>query len=594
MAYQITSLQPDSCACDDATLRDQINALLNVQGPRFRRLWAYYRNPMRPCGVPPEEQGSERPYRQAQEWGLPSRITGLRSGLEIFAASAVDGVARKEVVIENDIAWRIDTIVDYLFGKPIVINSAANDPNRRPLLEALLRRILACNGGIVFLQQLALLSAVYGYVDVLVKFDATQISAEDLGLDTASTPQSSADQTAPSAQSSILPPPCGEAELGLPPMKQSPSEQTLPASDGKPPSESESGAEASSPHVTPAGPESGLDDAAIPGASIYSLEALDRLARRIRLEIVEPARALPLLSPTDYRCVNAYAQVYQLPQVSPPAESVLAAGPSLIERLRARFGGGLLGRARTQEQMLVVEVITPTAWQRYEDQTLVAQGTNSLGCIPLVHIQNSAVPFEYSGMSDVEPLIPVQDEINVRLSDRGYRITMQAFKMYLGKGIENFMQMPVAPGRMWLTDNENADIVEFGGDEETYGEDNHLSDMRDAMDKISCVTPIAAGAIKGKIGNLTSAAALRVTMSSLLAKIERKRTIFGPAIEQLCSFALQWLDRAGLFSTTPDERRIEINWPSPLPDNETEDLQDAQTKLAIGVPRDVVLRELGY
>jgi len=29
------------------------------------------------------------------------------------------------VVVENDIAWRVDTMVDYLFGRPVMITSAA-------------------------------------------------------------------------------------------------------------------------------------------------------------------------------------------------------------------------------------------------------------------------------------------------------------------------------------------------------------------------------------------------------------------------------------------------------------------------------------
>src|SRR5438552_12966635 len=121
MTYELSKLLPGSNSITQATLRERIEKLMETDGPRFRRLWAYYRNPMRACGVPNEEQGSERPYRQAQEWGLPSRITGVRAGLEIFSGSPVEQVARKEVVIENDIGWRIDTIVDYLFGKPIVI-----------------------------------------------------------------------------------------------------------------------------------------------------------------------------------------------------------------------------------------------------------------------------------------------------------------------------------------------------------------------------------------------------------------------------------------------------------------------------------------
>jgi Phage portal protein, SPP1 Gp6-like len=584
MAYQLNQMMSDEGLGNPAELGERIEKLLNCDGLRYRRLWAYYRNPMRACGVASEEQGAERPYRQAQEWGLPSRITGVRSGLEMFCGALVDGVARKEVVIENDIGWRIDTMVDYLFGKPIVINSAAGDPKRRAIIEELLRQILAHNGGIVFLQQLALLGTVYGFIDVLVKF-----SAEDSGL--GSEPKEN--NSVVSAQPAVLSGPCGTTELGQPP-----AEKIGPALDGSPPSVTKRDAGGSSSHVATAGPESGDDESGFAGASNISREALGSLARRIRLEIVEPARALPLLSAGDYRCVKGYAQVYQVErgknsatEVAPPVRI----GGSIIDRIRARFGrGGNFGGARRGNQTVVVEIITAQKWQRYEDEVLVAEGNNSLGRVPLVHVQNSAIPFEYSGVSDVEPLIPIQDELNARLSDRAYRITMQAFKMYLGKGIENFTEMPVSPGRMWLTDNENASIEEFGGDAKADSEDSHISDVREAMDKISSVTPIAAGAIKSRIGNLTSAAALRVTMLALLAKTERKRTAYGPAIEQMCELALAWLDRAGLFATTPDERRIEINWPSPLPESGQEQLQEAQTKLQIGVPREVVLRELGY
>jgi hypothetical protein len=563
MPYQLSRVvdEPSSASASsvsDSTVRQRIDTLLGGDATRYRRLWMYYRNPMRACALPTDEQGSERPYHQAQEWGLPSRITAVRSGLEVFSGTPVEGVARKEVVIENDITWRIDTMVDYLVGKPIVINSAAADPARRAMIEPLLRQVIALNGGIVFLQQLALLGAVYGHIDVLVKFSND---------DSTTQPAANADGSVLSSQSSSLTDSISTTDLGQPPTDT---------------------------HVT-AGPGYGVGDSeAIAGASRSSLEAITSLARRIRFEIVEPTRALPLLSPIDYRHVIAYGQVYRIERLPTPAAEAASPARSLIERLRARFGSNSFGNSKPNDQTLVVEIVTPDKWQRYEDEKLVAEGNNSLGRVPLVHIQNTSIPFEYSGASDVEPLIPVQDEINARLSDRAYRITMQAFKMYLGKGIENFTQMPVSPGRMWLTDNPDADVIEFGGDGKTFSEDNHISEMREAMDKISGVTPIAAGAIKGRIGRLTSAAALRVTMLALLAKTERKRTAYGPAIEQMCALALEWLDRAGLFHTSPDERRIEIHWPNPVPVNEIEQLQEAQAKVQLGVPQDVVLRELGY
>ena len=66
--------------------------------PRLERLWDYYRNETKDDQTTP------------QHLGLPQRLLG-RSG---------DG-QRREVVIENDIAWRIHAMVDFMFGKPFTI-----------------------------------------------------------------------------------------------------------------------------------------------------------------------------------------------------------------------------------------------------------------------------------------------------------------------------------------------------------------------------------------------------------------------------------------------------------------------------------------
>jgi hypothetical protein len=598
MPHQIESLHDDDVAAstlDPERLQDRIDRLLNVDGPRYRRLWAYYRNPMLPVTVDVESNGAERPYRQAQEWGLPPRITGVvtRASGEVGEAQALDGVARKEVVVENDIAWRVETMVDYLFGKPVVINSSAPDAARRGQIETVLRAVLAHNGGITFLQQLALMGAVYGFVDVLVKFDASKCDE--------------------AAEPSPQPSPCvqGEGAGG-----------SDPTSDGTGPSAGPGDASAGS-HTPRAGsaPVPGCDDEARhaqeaacprppversasshPGASFPSHDdALARIARTVRLEIVEPARALPILCATDWREVEAYVQVYRVPRDAkgPSASARGAAKRGMLQKLLSRFAAtrrGVLfhGSATGDEHVTVTEVLTARHWRRYEDERLVARGANSLNEIPLVHIQNGAVPFEYAGASDVEPLVPLQDELNTRLSDRAHRVTLQSFKMYLGKGIENFTSMPVAPGRMWMTDNESAEVIEFGGDASAQSEDQHIEQLREAMDKTSSVTPIAAGAIKGRIGRLTSAAALRVTMLALLAKTERKRTTYGEAIARMCELSLAWLDRAGLFATRPDERRVAIHWPNPIPLNEIERLEEAKLKRELGVPEATVLRELGY
>ena len=58
--------------------------------------------------------------------------------------------------------------------------------------------------------------------------------------------------------------------------------------------------------------------------------------------------------------------------------------------------------------------------------------------------------------------------------------------------------------------------------------------------------------------------------------------------------ALELLDRYGIFPTMPEERQIEVVFPSPLPEDTTERLLEAKTKLELGVAPETVLSELGY
>ena len=571
MAYELAKLTSDgSEILSGSQLQARIEHLRSVDGVRLRRLWAYYRNPMRAGKLLEYDSGSDRPYRQAQEWGMPSRITGLRSGREIFEAQQDEAVKRKEVVIENDIGWRIDTMVDYLFGKPLVIQSLAPDATRRKVIDRLVRAIVAHNGGLLLLQQLALIGAVYGFVDVLVKLDLEDFTGAGWPKDF------------PDEQTQVLGDGgSGRQELGEPP---------LGAESAKLGKGQEGGGDAGPAHAAEPGSPQPASDSAEPGARRHSLEALiQRLARMIRLEIVEPTRALPFLSREDYREVDAYGQVYELPATPESTSGNQNDQSTWWQRLWQKT------ILRQKEQTVIVtEIITPTRWQRYQDEKLIGEGENSLGEIPLVHIQNTAVPFEYAGVSDVEMLIPLQDELNTRLSDRANRIALQSFKMYLGKGIDGFADLPVAPGRMWTTDNTDAEVIEFGGDSDAPAESLHIADIREALDKTSGVTPIAAGAIKNRIGRLTSAAALRITLMSLISRTEKKRTTYGLGLRRIIELSLAWLDRAGVFATTEEERRVELHWPSPLPANELEKLQEGESKLRLGVPKEVVLRELGY
>jgi hypothetical protein len=473
-------------------------------GRHFSRLWDYYANPMvEALGSSADRKVSEssRPYIQAQEYGLPSRITGLvhspQTGL--FGSQAVRDIQRKEVVIENDIAWRVNASADFLFGKPISLISKAIDGPKRNDIEGLLKAVFAANGGLGFFQDLAVLGSVYGFVDCLVR----------------------------------------------PPMIRTSRNPSTPSP---------------------------------------SLDTALSIAGAIDLELIEAPRALPILDEDDYRVIRYYVQHFHQKKNSIRGKN------SFLSRIL----GASAYPSDTRQVVAVTEITSPEYWQRYEDKELVAEGETPWGFLPVVHIQNLAQPYYYEGISDVEALIPLQDELNTRLSDRANRITFQSFKMYLGKGIEGFENKPVSPGRMWCTDNPEASIQEFGGDASAPSEELHIAEIREAMDKTSGVTPAVAGVLKDKLGNLTSAVALRLTFMGMLSKNERKRHTYSEGIKRICRMVLDILDTANVYRTSDTEREVDVIFPGPLPENTMEKLQEAQIKRELGVPAEQVLRELGY
>ena len=94
----------------------------------------------------------------------------------------------------------------------------------------------------------------------------------------------------------------------------------------------------------------------------------------------------------------------------------------------------------------------------------------------------------------------------------------------------------------------------FGGDASSPSEDAHIEQVREAMDKASAVPPLAGGVVRARIGNLSSANALRITLMSLLAKTERKRQAYGRGIVEMNGLILRALDASGVLRLRKEAR----------------------------------------
>jgi hypothetical protein len=507
--------------------------------PRLRTLWAYYRNPMEDAVAIAGHGGvASRGYRLAQERGLPGRIAGHwdRRGVAARLASDDRTWSRKEVVIENDIAWRIHTMVDFMFGRPIAVQSTAADAGVRREVEAALDAVWEASGGIGLLQDMGLLGHVYGHVDLVVRVLPEPTSAGEqggmgAGEGEAATVEgeSAAERAARRVRIELVEPTAGVALLGE-------DGRTIDAYVIRRERET-------APPTGPADP---------PAPALRG--SLMRLWRKAVETAVQGSPADD--TPIDRTLITEVfaggrRQVFESPAGDAGAPRLVAEGPALAE-------------ARDADRP------------------------------PVIHIQNISQPFDYAGLGEVEPLLAMQDELNTRLSDRASRVTLQSFKMLLAKGLDGAESMPIAPGIVWSTDNADAEIQSFGGDGASPSEDRHIDEVREAMDKASGVPPLAAGVVRAKIGNLTSENALKVTLMGLLSKTARKRVTYGRGVIEASRLALEALDRLGILRTTERDRGLRVDWPDPLPRDLKQELDAAVRKVELGVPRERVLSELGY
>jgi len=496
MAYRLQAFS--DVGLNEASLTLALREHETRTKPRLDKLWTYYRNALEPVARAGTVLGSARWYSQPQEIGLPSRLT--RPG---NIASDDRLRSPRELVIENDIAWRLHAMVDFLFAKPIRFVSTARTQATRTAVESALDAIWESSGGISLFTDLSLLAHVFGHVDLLLR--VTQTATEF--------------------------------------RRQ---------------------------------------------ARAHNAQPLDilRTSPPVRIEVIDPRRGIPITDTSDFRRLSAYIIHFEREEHTPEDSG------GTTGFLRSLIGSHTSRRKRTTH----TEFISADFHHIYEnDRPLVTEETPwTQGRLPIVHIQNVSQPFHYSGISEVEPLIPLQDELNTRLSDRAYRLAMQSFKMYLCKGLGASDSLSIGPGVMIATDDTQASIQTFGGDAEAPSEDAHFEAIRNALDKLSGVPPLATGVVQGKVGNLSSAMALKVTLMGLLSRTARKQVTYGRGLAEASRLILAALDHLDILKTDEIDRSIRIDWPDPLPVDDREQVQTAEAKIRIGVTKEQVLNELGY
>ncbi len=288
----------------------------------------------------------------------------------------------------------------------------------------------------------------------------------------------------------------------------------------------------------------------------------DTAAGRVRILNVDPFRFFPTWASDDLAALQRVALC-----------SRLAAAEA-----RERYGWRGPGRS-SGDEVETLEVWTAERFQLLIEGELVREDSNPYGFIPFVHVPNLQPPNTPWGISDLVDLIPLNRELDERMSDQADLIRYHADPPVVFRGVERHSDLAVGPGTVWdLPRDADVSLLEWRGSLPTLQE--HIERILRALYEVA-ETPRTSF---GDSGRLLSGVALETELQPLIQRTLRKRVGWSAALRHVMRLALLLSERFDVRLRLDREPtpfapyRVQVIWPPLLP---RDDDAEAQRNLAL-------------
>lgn len=216
---------------------------------------------------------------------------------------------------------------------------------------------------------------------------------------------------------------------------------------------------------------------------------------------------------------------------------------------------------------------------------------NPWGRVPVFHFGNNAATAE-PGRSELHDVVPVQNALNKSVTDMLIAAEYAAYRQRWATGIEIPVDpdtgQPVQPfraavDRLWAVAEESVQFGEFSAAD--------LAQMRGVVDGFKADIATVHGTplhyFNLTKGDFPSGEALKTAEARFVKRVRDRQVAFGNVWEDVMHFAL-------MVAGAGETGELRCLWEDPAPRSEREMVELAVMKLAAGVSKHQVLRELGY
>lgn len=241
-------------------------------------------------------------------------------------------------------------------------------------------------------------------------------------------------------------------------------------------------------------------------------------------------------------------------------------------------------------QIQYKKVVYKQTWTK--DKIIIQQGTeepkiliNKYGVIPFVQVKNIPLANRSRGVSDLEDLIPLNVELNLKNSDISEIIDYHSAPVTVVFGAK-ISALEKGANKMWGGLPKDARVENLTMNTDLGASVNYTHSLKMAMHEICGVPENSLGASQA-ISN-TSGVALQMTNMPLIDRTRVKRLCSAEGIQRVNKLILLIGLKEGLIQIPPnvsvrDFYISTVNFPDPLPKDTLIELQQIDTEMRLGL-----------
>ena len=251
------------------------------------------------------------------------------------------------------------------------------------------------------------------------------------------------------------------------------------------------------------------------------------------------------------------------------------------------------------------EVVTRDTISYYIDNELVEEIPNILREINIVQIKNIPLAGESRGQSDLKSIIPLQKELNAKVTDVSDIINYHSAPITIIQGAKS-KNLEKGAKKVWGGLPKDAKVYNLELNSDLNASNNFISTIKTAIHELSNTPEDSLGG-KSAVSN-TTGVALQIKYAPLLEKTWLKRQTYGGGIKDVCRLVIKLLRVKGsdeerkllndLMATSEGIKKvfdITVTFPDPLPKDEMVQLQIIAQKMNLGLEEpEGALTDLGY